>query len=332
MSCNSCEDLRTNSPAFYQKGVTTAVCTSLKNDTGFSTSNGHNDCTDLNHANDCLVGDMETEVKSYGVCDWRKFMTLFIGNLHTVLKAIICAICGIWTKLADLISRVTRLECEVKYLFEGAEFTLSETSDTNSYVVAGKGVSFLERSSDGHSSDVTILYIAGGLCRVGGSLTFHQSNFTEPGTNECYNFDTGTLRKSNARSGNSVWHDTGNIDTELVYEIRISKSEYPQIASMYSGIGMEGEGYGFHIGVQVFGAGQYAWGQHGSCYTKATGNHAAGDPTQDGYDHGHLVPEGYIFVQVRMNYIFTLVGGSGVANATPRAFLGMRASRGAIQC
>lgn len=324
MSCNSCEDLRTNSPTFYQKGVTTAVCNSLKNDTGFSTSNNHNDCTDLGHANDCLIGDMATEIKSYGVCDWRKFTRKFIGNVHQVIKAIICAICGI-------LARLTKVECEVKYLFEGASFSLDETSDTDSYVVAGKGVTFLERSADGHSSDVAITYIAGGLCRVGGSLVFYSKNFTEPGNNECYNWDNG-YRKSNARLGNSVWEETGEVDTELVYEMRISKTEYPQIASMWSGFGQEAEGGGFHIAVVVFNAGQYAFGQHGSCYTTATGGHAAGDPTQQGFDRGHLVPSGYIYVQVRMTYIMKLVGSSQRAAVTPRGFLGMRASRGAIEC
>lgn len=326
-NCNSCNDLRTNSSRFVTKGVDSTVCTSLQNDTGFSTSNNHNDCTDLDLANDCIIGNMETEVKSYSVCDWRKFMMKFIPNLHEMYAAIICAICGLWKKIG-------RLECEIAYLFQGTSFAFSETSDAKSYLVAGKGVTFLERKKSGHASDVTIVYIAGGLCRVAGSLVFYGKqdgsvrNFTEPNGEECYNYDNNGVNptKSNSRKGNPYWNETGNIDTELVYEMRLLKSEYPQISSLWSGIGQEAEGGGFHIDVRVFNAGQYAFGQHGSCDTDD------GTPTKSGYDNGHLVPNGYIYVQVRMSYIFTLVGNSGRSAVTPRGFLGMRTSRDAVEC
>lgn len=104
-NCESCSDLQENSSEFVVNGVTENVCTSLKNNMGFNASSGHDDCTDLEYANDCLIGNMEDEVDAYEVCDWKEFMTTFIHNLWSVLKAIICAICGIWTHL-DLISYV----------------------------------------------------------------------------------------------------------------------------------------------------------------------------------------------------------------------------------
>lgn len=319
MNCNSCNELRTSAPDFMLNGLTDTQCNYLKNNTGVSGSSDN--CTDLNNMNDCFVGGMVDEVDAYDTCDWKEFMKKFIPNVWTVLKGIICALCGIW-------SRIDKLDCEVDYLFKGTTFSVSEESNTKSFVVAGKGVSFLERSSDGHSSDVNIVYIAGGLCRVGGSLRFHTADFNEPGTAKCYNFDLNgtTYRQTNARKGNAYWDDTGNIDSELVYEIRISKAEYPQIRSMFSGIGQEAEGGGFHIDVRVFNAGQYAYGQHGSCSTEN------GNPTQTGYDSGHLVPDNYIFVQVRMSYIFSLVTSGTSANVTPRGLLGMRTSHDAIEC
>lgn len=333
MSCNSCEDLRTNSPTFYQKGVTTAVCNSLKNDTGFSTSNNHNDCTDLGHANDCLIGDMATEIKSYGVCDWRKFTRKFIGNVHQVIKAIICAICGILTRL-------TKVECEVKYLFEGASFSFGEdTEGKDSVLVPGKGVDFsLRSSSEVHSSDVTLTYIAGGLMSLSGSLrTFHM-DFAEKG---------GTTRQ-----GNSMWNFDNAEDNfnplkggEMLYEIRIKKSEYPQISRIFSGHAFQTGGMNADFLVRIASwdgdkkvDGQsvdvYAFGQHGWCDDDGT-------PSESGYSSGHKVPSGWIYVQARMMMVQRLPMGShkdgaGVsrqsADFTPMGYVGVRMARGGIGC
>lgn len=112
-NCSACSELQDKSAAFVQNGVTTAVCNSLKNNTGFSSSNGNDDCTDLNNANDCLIGNMEDEVDAYDVCDWKEFMPSFIHNVWTVLKAIICAICGLWKRLEKvecIVSNITQTQ------------------------------------------------------------------------------------------------------------------------------------------------------------------------------------------------------------------------------
>lgn len=82
------------------------MCTSLKNNTGLVPSSGHDDCEDLNDLNDCLVGNMTREVDSYQSCDWKKFAKAFIPNLWTTLKAMICAICGLWTNVMCLNKKV----------------------------------------------------------------------------------------------------------------------------------------------------------------------------------------------------------------------------------
>lgn len=110
--CLSCNDLQENAPEFVVNGVTENVCNSLKNNTGMDTHSGHTDCDDLDAANDCLIGNMEDEVENYEVCDWKGFMPTFIHNLWSVLKAMICSMCGLWSRLEALEKRVNDLEGE----------------------------------------------------------------------------------------------------------------------------------------------------------------------------------------------------------------------------
>lgn len=109
VNCAACEALKDTSPEFVVNGFTEEMCASFANNTGLDPTDDHNDCTDLNNMNDCLIGNMETEVEKYDVCDWREFMKDFINNLWTVLKAMICAICGLWTHLLCLRKSLTKL-------------------------------------------------------------------------------------------------------------------------------------------------------------------------------------------------------------------------------
>lgn len=109
MNCSACEDIRQTSPEFVVNGLTDEICSSLANDTGLSPTDDHNDCTDLNNLNDCLIGNQETEVDAYDVCDWKPFMKQFIPNLWTVLKAIICAVCGLWTRMSRMCTSIDNI-------------------------------------------------------------------------------------------------------------------------------------------------------------------------------------------------------------------------------
>ena len=102
MNCKACEDLLDEVPGLIANGFSNTMCASLKNDTGLKASSGNNDCTDLDNLNDCLVGNMETEVEKYDVCDWKKLTKELIGNLWTTNKGIICAVCGLWTNVHNL--------------------------------------------------------------------------------------------------------------------------------------------------------------------------------------------------------------------------------------
>lgn len=322
-SCSACEDLRDTSANFVVNGITDTECTSLQNNTGLNPSSGHDDCTDLNNINDCLVGNMAEEVEAYDVCDWKTFMKKFIPNVWTTLKAIICAICGLW-QIAQ------RIDCIVEYMTGGAEFEFGEMSDdTKSYIVAGKGVSFANVSHSGTSLDVDLLYIAGGLAKLSGSCKFYTSSFTD--AKSVYNYDNEGVNptKSSSRSGSSEWNHTNYKPTgsqQLIYELRIKRSQYPQIGQMFTGFGVNSAGGGYHTKIEVFEAGEYAFGQNGYC------SRTDGSPANADSDTGHLVPSGWVYIQMRMTWIEDLNGTSDGTQYTPDGFLGMRMSQEGIVC
>ena len=112
LNCNACDDLREYAPDFVQNGVTTTVCNSMKNDTGINPTATvtHTDCEDLDTANDCLVGRMDGELEAYDQCEWKKFMHKLLPNLYTVLKLMICAICGLWVNVHQLWNEINALK------------------------------------------------------------------------------------------------------------------------------------------------------------------------------------------------------------------------------
>ena len=322
-SCTACRNLQEKAPDFVMNGVTETVDASLRNNTGLNPSSGNDDCTDLNDAADCLIGNMEDAVDAYAVCDWKPFMVDFIHNLWSVLKAIISAICGLWT-------RTEKNTCEIGTLFNGQTFYFGEDTEGESKLVPGQGVDFSLRGSDAHSSDVQLQYIAGGLLRVSGSLT----TFIRPF------YDKNGVQKS----GNLQWRfAVDQVDDrikeinggELLYEIRIKKSEYPQIKNIFNGHLCETNGVRYSCRFVVFHEGKYAYGQHGWCDT------STGAPSGSTYDSGHLVPNGWIYCQVRMLNqdglsVYGIEDGNGNtvegSKFTPSGYTGIRFNRDGIDC
>lgn len=134
-NCSACNDLQRNAPEFYTNGVTTNVCTSLKNNTGLNPANGNDNDTDIQDVNACLVGNMESEIKAYDVCDWKEFMKKFIPNIFNALEVLRCAVGGMW-------SAIKKLQCQMNFAFKGVSRTYSEED-----FYKGIGVS-LDGSSD----------------------------------------------------------------------------------------------------------------------------------------------------------------------------------------
>lgn len=100
-NCEACADLRENAPEFVRNGVTENVAESLKDNTGFNAKLTvlHDNCQDLNNANDCLMGNLPYSLPEYDVCDWKDFMEIALNNNYELLKAIIASNCGLWEKL-----------------------------------------------------------------------------------------------------------------------------------------------------------------------------------------------------------------------------------------
>lgn len=323
INCSSCEDLRKDAPHFMANGLTKTECNSLKNNTGLSTTNDNDSCTDLDNMNDCLVGNMAAEIESYQVCDWKKFTKSLVNNVWTVLKGITCTICGLWKTTENL-------QCQIDYLFQGDSFDFSEYSQTDkSYIVAGKGVSFLNVSQSGTAADIKLVYVAGGLARLTGSCLFYDEDFHEDAN--VWNFDEDgrnpTKSSGGSRLGNSEWsaqNTKPSGGSALVYEIRLYKPEFPQIDQIFPGFGLNSQGGGYHVTVDRFTAGTYAHGQRGHC------DRTNGDPVGSGSSRGHLVKDDYIYIQVRITWIESMSGDG--SQYTPDGLFGIRMKQSAIKC
>ena len=95
--------------------------------------------------NDCLIGAEVDEAEITEVCNWREYMGGLVQNIWTMNKALICAICGLWDNVVELIERVTEVEklaertdCIVDYISQGIELEIGEEETDNSYVVIGR--------------------------------------------------------------------------------------------------------------------------------------------------------------------------------------------------
>lgn len=348
--CEACAELRHDHPELIANGFNGETHgKNFAEDKGLSEKDDTNDCYDFNLMNDCLIGSMADEAEISGMCGWQDYMKKLVPNLWTMFKAIICAICGIWDNIWEIWENIRqlwnnvkalwdevraiwknikKLFCIVEFMNAGTEFSFGESSKGESYIVAGKGVSYLNVDDTGLSHDVILEYVAGGLVRLVGSLLFYEDNFTD--AKSCYNFDNNGVEPvlSSRRKGNVGWHDSetkpnGN-GSELVYELRIKMSEFPQVSEFKEGIVTNAEGGGYHGEVRVFTPGMYAHGQHGRCddYT--------GDPADPRNDRGHRVPEGWTYLQLRITWIDKMTANP--TQYTPGALLGVRMNPQEIDC
>lgn len=315
-SCSACNDLREYAPEFVLNGTTDDVGEHLKNDEGLSGANNHTDCEDLLDVNDCLVGNMIDELDGYDVCDWKDFMAAFIGNMYETIKAMVYSTCGQW--------------CAINNMAAGTTFRIGENTSGDAYAVAGKGVSFLKPNSGQEwTSDIGMAHIAGGLMQVYGSYQYFNNDFTDEAA--CGNFDNGsTYRVSQSRKGNSVWGKlTGQTGFppsagELICEFRIKLSAFPQVKAFYTGFGRESNNGSYGVRLIPFTAGRYAYGQHGDCTSD-------GSPGSSGYDAGHLVPNGWIYIQLRLSscHYWNMFEG---AQYSPYSFMGIRLNLDNLEC
>ena len=108
INCESCVNLKENAPDFVTNGVTDDIAASLEANTGFNPNLDvlHDNCEDLNDANDCLIGMLGQEIETYSQCQWKEFMDIFLGNAYEMYKAIIASDCGLWDTIDDIVTQV----------------------------------------------------------------------------------------------------------------------------------------------------------------------------------------------------------------------------------
>ena len=160
VNCEACEELKVNAASFVNNGVTTTICNSMAADTGLnpSLSPKHTDAADLHKVNDCLIGKMGDDIESYNVCEWQDFMHKFMSNLHELLKLMICAMGGIWTKIHNHDTRIGTLESDmtgVKNRLTAVENTVSGLSTTVGNL--SSTVTTLGNTVNGYSTSITNL-------------------------------------------------------------------------------------------------------------------------------------------------------------------------------
>lgn len=160
LNCEACIEIRDEVPELVVNGFDDDMCTSLQNDTGLKPSSGHDDCTDLDLMNDCLIGNMDTEIDDYDVCDWKEFTKQFINNIWTTLKAIVCTICGLWTNIHNLweFSKSYRLKKDGNIIYlEAADGRHGEVTDADTkYDLSINGSTLSLTGSDGSVDNVPI--------------------------------------------------------------------------------------------------------------------------------------------------------------------------------
>ena len=294
--CESCETLRQDAPSLICNGLDDDMCTSLSNDTGLVPSSGNNDCEDLNNLNDCLIGNMEAETELYSTCDWKDFMKQFIPNLWTVLKAIICAICGIWTnihnlwdKINEILNNLDKLQCILDYL-SGSQNVSTRLNE--SAFVAGTGVSF-NRTDDNIVKPNLI--ISGSTYTLSASIAVN--------LNESHWGNLGVSNSGSTVSNHTINTPDGNYTLCL---IKIPKSVIPSVSSLISTEGQFVNAGTAHLFVQVIDG-------------DSTSNTYAG---QWGNASGRVTAEaGYLVIRVAVSSLVTwgIESGDSSANVTFRA-------------
>lgn len=104
-NCLACEDLKEYAPEFVVNGVTEAVCNSLVKNNGLNPNLSvlHNNCSDLQDVNDCLIGALGDTLPAYDICDIKDYLEKLTKNIKLMFDALICNECGQWTLLDGLV-------------------------------------------------------------------------------------------------------------------------------------------------------------------------------------------------------------------------------------
>lgn len=222
IDCTSCDELRSRSAEYAQNGVNDTICNSLKNNTGL---NGRsNDCDDLDIVNDCTIGLMDDQLEAYDVCDWKEFMHKYIPNTHSLNKAVICAMCGVWENIDEM-------WCWLKNLTtEGKSYSIRAYDDDmnpiNGFRMA-EGVHIVSAQDDPTAIPINVR-TKGAIAFVNGSMRFDgnmPTTYTNGATVAWSSLQQGSPTLTN-KDGTTWGKDglCGNI-SPFVYEIQFKKCQ-----------------------------------------------------------------------------------------------------------
>lgn len=193
IDCTSCETIKRDNIKLVTDGFTDTMCASFKNDTGLSTSNGRNDCEDLDLMNDCLIGNLSSDVEKADPCTVKDLLGKALNNIWTMYKAFTCAVCGIWTNIHDLWTTV-RSFCITK---SGNKIKLTSnlgvhcevTDEDTTYTLTKSGNTITLTGSDGTTNNVTDSNTTYTLTKNGDKIILTGSDGT---TNQVTDTDTNT--------------------------------------------------------------------------------------------------------------------------------------------
>lgn len=291
-SCSACDELRNDAPNFIVNGLTNTEIASLKNNTGLNPSNNNDDCEDLNNMNDCLIGNMEQEVDAYDVCDWKAFMNVFIDNLWNVLKAMIAAICGLWTAMKNWQKLLDELACKINYVLGGKSYSFGEDD-----FILGTGIS--KRTGD--DAVPWSLIVKGSTYRVHGSVRIDLTNS-----------HWGSVGQATVGGINT---DNGNWTISI---LKIKKSEYPELSHLYTCTGMTTNNACAMIVVNAYDGDD----PDNNKYAGQWGNGSA----------QQTVPAGYIYVRIALTNAVTWGGNSTYIDCTFNATGMTKTNQSKIEC
>lgn len=307
INCDACTELRENAAAFLVNGVTEDVCTSLQNNTGFNPDleEPRTDCEDLDAANDCLVGMLDDELEAYDVCDWKKFMHKFIPNIWSVVKAIICSICGLWT-------RVEKLDCIVDHLSTVQNIQLHAYEDDDPTKPALNGfriVSGVEVRQPSPTDAPTKIIIGGNMAYFQGALNFNgnmPTSYTNGATvawTDFWSHGTQITTQGGWTTSYGVCPGRGL----LIYEYEVKACDFG-FSYMYHGHLFKAADGDFDFGVYTYRKGDLLYPDYGGTVSSGTYN-----PDEDdkiliqvrletmnhwGTGSGTITPNGYAMVDL----------------------------------
>lgn len=317
-NCSACEEIRQIDPNLIVNGFTDDNCQSLMNDTGLVTTDDHDDCTDLDLMNDCFIGNMETELASYDICDWKDFMKKFIPNLWTLLKAMICSMCGIWTN-------IHKLWCWVQHLANPRANDVLTPDDPRVKFRAVSGISSRYDPDNPKPNDAPLMITAvGSVARVTGSLHaegYMPSDYTSGGSTGRVNWTDFYKGQPNIRNkfGRSSYDGNFPSGGVLLYEYEVKACDWG-FDDIYTAPLISAEAGDFVARIRTAKEGEeYPY----DCGWDADGKGQIYTPSSENYD---------TLIQIRMEFInsWGIVHNSG--NITPNGTVVIKPCTDSWEC